>query len=470
MRYLLCLLFVISSVFAQPDYGPYVVVESQSLPSSGGVKLLAPIEEEWQVFYSFGDTAYHTTLDIESGSIEHLTVLPGSEEGWGRRLCDAVWTEDEYCSALCYDTTVQNNRTRLITYQNDLFEFVQIDSGRNFAIQWYGASIHGFSFLRARPGGGVFAAWVDFCDHWNGSGFWAYVGATVYNLPPDATEIYPEELFYSIGYESRFLIHPVDSLSYYGVVGGYEAELCLHEGFNTIWDVSLDCEFYPVEFLHMQNGRFLVLSEPGYIYETQILEMDSTGYCETLNTFNSDIIASASHIDYGFAWIEQVGRGLQLWRADLNGQPIATEGLIHHHDAYTVDKINLDIADDGTIGIIWCESDASSRTILAAAADWDTPLSTDDSRFIPQPSSLSLSAFPNPFNSSVNLSYELPMSGDVTLSIFNLAGQQVATLVDDRVSAGSHEISWKPDVSSGVYFAHLATPSITKTTKLFYLR
>ncbi|RQV96431.1 T9SS C-terminal target domain-containing protein [bacterium] len=466
MRYLLCLFFVMSSVWAQPDFGPYVIAEGESLPSCGGVKLLPPIEDNWQVFYSFGDSAYHLQLNIATGETAQLIALPGSEAGWGRRLCDAVWTEDSSWSVLCYDTTLDYNRTNLISNRNEGFQSVQIDSGRNWWNEWFGASVHSFSFLKARPNGGVFAGWVDSFFDW----YCATVGAAVLNIPPNETNFYPDYSCPEADWDSRFLIIPVDSASYFGISGYYGGQLCFAENHNTYWAVVFNSEIHPAQLLKMANGHFIVLSEPGWQVNTRIVELDSSGYCESLNSFESNVISSASHPDYGFAWIDQVGRGLRLWRADLNGQPVATEGLIHHHDAYTIDKINLNIADDGTIAVIWCESYANSRTIRACAVNWETPLSADGLRLVPHPESFTLSAYPNPFNSTVKLSYELPVSGDVSLSIYNLAGQKVATIVDDRVAAGTYEVSWTPEVASGVYFAQLNALALTKTAKLLYLK
>ncbi|HUI65385.1 MAG TPA: FlgD immunoglobulin-like domain containing protein, partial [Bacteroidota bacterium] len=66
--------------------------------------------------------------------------------------------------------------------------------------------------------------------------------------------------------------------------------------------------------------------------------------------------------------------------------------------------------------------------------------------------------YPNPFNPSTRISYSLPQGGYVSLRVFNLLGQTVATLVDGFVGAGLHEIVWDGrdaggrTVASGVYF------------------
>jgi hypothetical protein len=68
--------------------------------------------------------------------------------------------------------------------------------------------------------------------------------------------------------------------------------------------------------------------------------------------------------------------------------------------------------------------------------------------------------FPNPFNPSTSISCDLKSESRVRLTIFSTLGQEVATLVDERLPAGVYKVDWHPSVSSGVYFYRLeATPT-----------
>jgi len=60
--------------------------------------------------------------------------------------------------------------------------------------------------------------------------------------------------------------------------------------------------------------------------------------------------------------------------------------------------------------------------------------------------------YPNPFNPATVIGYSLPSDSRVTLSVYNVLGQKVATLVNGTVAAGTHQVEWKAQVSSGVYF------------------
>ena len=64
--------------------------------------------------------------------------------------------------------------------------------------------------------------------------------------------------------------------------------------------------------------------------------------------------------------------------------------------------------------------------------------------------------YPNPFNPSTVISYQLPVSSDVTLKVYDVLGNEVATLVNEEKSAGSYEVEFSADgLTSGIYFYKL---------------
>jgi hypothetical protein len=107
---------------------------------------------------------------------------------------------------------------------------------------------------------------------------------------------------------------------------------------------------------------------------------------------------------------------------------------------------------------------------MTGTVGWDTPLSTQPPEFIPHPSSLILSAYPNPFNGEVTISYDVPRRSNVELAVYNLLGEQVAVLKSGVEAAGSHAVQWRPEVSSGIYFARLRAGASTVMRKVVYLR
>ena len=68
--------------------------------------------------------------------------------------------------------------------------------------------------------------------------------------------------------------------------------------------------------------------------------------------------------------------------------------------------------------------------------------------------------YPNPFNPATNISFTLPVASEVTLEVFDMLGQKVATLEKGKKQAGKHSISFDAsNLSSGVYMYRLQTPS-----------
>jgi hypothetical protein len=79
--------------------------------------------------------------------------------------------------------------------------------------------------------------------------------------------------------------------------------------------------------------------------------------------------------------------------------------------------------------------------------------------------------YPNPFNPRTVLEYDLPRSGEVRLTVYNVLGQKVAELVRSHLPAGYHHAVWDASgLASGVYFARLEAGAYSRTVKMLLLR
>lgn len=87
------------------------------------------------------------------------------------------------------------------------------------------------------------------------------------------------------------------------------------------------------------------------------------------------------------------------------------------------------------------------------------------------PSAFHLSNFPNPFNPTTTIDYDLPKSSRATIIIYNALGQVVATPVSGYVSAGEHYADFDGSrLASGVYFCRMETQSFSSTIKMLLLK
>jgi PKD repeat protein len=78
---------------------------------------------------------------------------------------------------------------------------------------------------------------------------------------------------------------------------------------------------------------------------------------------------------------------------------------------------------------------------------------------------------PNPFNPTTTISFSLSETAHVRLDVFNVAGQRVATLVNETRKAGVHDVIFEAShLSSGIYFYRLTAGSVTEIKKMILLR
>jgi hypothetical protein len=79
--------------------------------------------------------------------------------------------------------------------------------------------------------------------------------------------------------------------------------------------------------------------------------------------------------------------------------------------------------------------------------------------------------YPNPFNPSTNIEFALPVAADVRISVYNVLGQQVATIVNENMDAGEHTVAWDAtNYSSGMYFYRISANDFSETKKMVLLK
>lgn len=155
------------------------------------------------------------------------------------------------------------------------------------------------------------------------------------------------------------------------------------------------------------------------------------------------------------------------WSNPLNYQ-------LHH----TSQLINAGTAD--TTGLFLLEYDLLGNPriyqdiIDVGAYEWDGTVETET--VIHNPSLLSIRNYPNPFNPSTTLSYQLPDSGKIKVNIYNVKGQLVKSIYSGYQEKGTYQMIWdgKDDnnnsVSSGIYYASLKTSKQNIVKKMLLLK
>ena len=81
------------------------------------------------------------------------------------------------------------------------------------------------------------------------------------------------------------------------------------------------------------------------------------------------------------------------------------------------------------------------------------------------------SAYPNPFNPSTLIRFDLANADMVSLEIFDIAGRKVASLINEYMIPGNHQISWNPgSLSSGIYLVNLVVGTETFNEKITFIK
>ncbi len=226
-----------------------------------------------------------------------------------------------------------------------------------------------------------------------------------------------------------------------GSVQNSEYAVSITHGGNFVWDISVKQENLPIK-----KDKTYHVSFDAYA--------DAPRQISALVGKNSDpwIVYSGSNIfaittskqNYSYSFTMQNATDLVARLGFDIG--LSTSGVYFDNISMTEDNLPSDIEPDNT-----------------------------SSTSIPSDFSL-LQNYPNPFNSMTTILYELPETSDVKLEIYNILGQKIKTLVDEKKEAGYYKVIWDSRndldllVLSGIYFLRLKTDKFVSVKKALFLR
>lgn len=209
-------------------------------------------------------------------------------------------------------------------------------------------------------------------------------------------------------------------------------------------------------------------------YQTWLLRADSIGNVIWQRVIGNQDYDSPEEIrlmpDGGFV---MAGRTLtstdpdfSLLRTNANGDSIwsAVYDLGGREEAWT-----FDTASDGGYTLAGWQWTIGGFHLLIMRMGPEG-LAADDP-VNPLPLSFDLSAYPNPFNPSTTITFNLPQAKHVSLMVFDVTGRMVIELADERFLAGSHSVAFNgSDLPSGIYFARLNAGNVQRIQKMVLLK
>ena len=166
-------------------------------------------------------------------------------------------------------------------------------------------------------------------------------------------------------------------------------------------------------------------------------------------------------VSFGLYAPDGTGLGYHALAAETAAQKYDTS-VISGGTAYDGLLVSNQSSEEDTVGWFWVAYDTfkGSIGISDVAVDDDAPAA-----FAVEQNS------PNPFNPTTTISFTNTEASNVSIDVFNVAGQKVDTIANEFMSAGSHSVTWDASAfSAGVYFYTVKTGEFSKTMKMTLLK
>jgi hypothetical protein len=220
----------------------------------------------------------------------------------------------------------------------------------------------------------------------------------------------------------------------------------------------------PVEtgFCDTPGLAYNVAVEDDYVYVAdygaglRIISVSNPGTPLETGFYDTPRLAFDVVVKDGFACVADFDSGLRIINVSNPACPVESGFYDTPGDAYgvAVDRGVAYVADCDYFGIYDCSSALAAHCSVASF-----------------PSSYSLSSYPNPFNSSTQIRFDVPKAGLVDLKVYDIEGRLVETLASRVFGAGSHTLTYDTSGrASGAYFVRMASGEFTTTQKIVFLK
>ena len=131
---------------------------------------------------------------------------------------------------------------------------------------------------------------------------------------------------------------------------------------------------------------------------------------------------------------------------------------------------SISIDNDDNISYAWQDSTGGDYDIYFYKTSLLTSIEHDDNLILPGKIEL-IQNYPNPFNPTTNIEFSIPKSEFVTLKVYNILGEEVATLASERLAAGKYKYDWDASrLASGVYLYRIQADDFVESKKMVLLR
>ncbi|HKI44708.1 MAG TPA: T9SS type A sorting domain-containing protein, partial [Balneolales bacterium] len=246
-------------------------------------------------------------------------------------------------------------------------------------------------------------------------------------------------------------------------------------------------------FLYWPEEPIFTAQDPNKITQTQSIYSDPENpkagdqVTTTVRIHNYSLIPTAGPVQVSF-YVGDPDSGGTVIRSISGDSVFSTDSYIPSRGSKTVSftwtapqMINSKFIYDGDYTHIYAEVDPENKISeihennnkgwsILQVTGVSTPIEKNPADGLPATVKL-YPAYPNPFNPTTTIRYELPAVGNVRLAVYDVLGRRVAQLVNSRQAAGNHEVRFNAtQMASGLYFYRLQVNNMVRIGKMMLIK
>ncbi|NUO20258.1 T9SS type A sorting domain-containing protein [bacterium] len=465
-RFIFALLLVTHTSIAQEVRGPYDLLVPATTYSEVRIASASPDTVEFVSLSSVNGLAFWAFSQSGDSLLNTPVYVVPSPEGWYSSYHGPIPLSDGW-ALLTYqvlghtDFDYGYNRLILVRSHDGIISTSVLDSGRTHPFWRDSLYRESTNFhIAPRHDGGFFVGRSISYAAQDSTGQWSlrYLRELREYTYPDSAPVFREYPCHgsilSLGADTilfaNFYLPDENSI-----------EACLATR-NEHWILPVwhDCVIRSYGMLYNAYHGLRLLT--GYSPILQLKQLTFDGNCNLISEVNAVAERVISHSSFGYALVTS-GEPALFGQIDADGalirEPAPFNSSIHRFK-------DLYLDDSGDTYVLWEYWSGWGYIYRFMAIPWYAVLDSPEDNLPTVPGDLSLSSFPNPFNSAVTMT-----AGEMSLKVFDIQGRIVTTLCDEFARAGTHELNWSPESqASGVYLFNLRSPAGHTTQKALYLK